>query len=504
MSDVRNVESVAGASIGLRAIGGLRDGGQGAPFEVLAIEPGEFARIGIFRDDYAAKPLGELLSELEPESGLEANLPPLRLLDNPTQVGVRMKSSTSQEFIRASLRLLDAAGRSWSVDLGDMSSTDWGVRMGEVPESAVQPLDVVGIVFFEQANDELGTPMTVYIDDLMSSNTVVDGDVSATQITVVESFENTDAWLPLASSKGIDTQASGFDYQRNSATDHGLQIDLGVGTNRGIRGLIRTTVESVPALFSQEALALNGLTVGDRTIVHVFNQSVPFRVAGEVEYFPTVDPGQGGFLVADATQLWSYLSMSSFNSAGFLAEMFIGLEDPNDEEVISNVSMTIGGIHNLIIRDEIRQSSLVTPLAIAGWRGASVVATSIAIVVGLIGYQAFSPVRPAVAKFNLAVLSALGIGRRSLVMVSVVEQIVVLGTGIAIGLGTGFLMARLAAGATTQTMTAGDPLPPILFSTDWAYLVGLVAALGVVAAVTTILDLIVIRRVNLAMTMKGG
>lgn len=508
VNDVRGLDGVAGASIGLRTVGGLRGGGRGASFDFLAVEPEEFAEIGVLRSDYASLPLDELLVAMEPEQ--EAMARTLQVAESATRVGVRLKSSISQEFVRASLRLLDAEGRAWSVDLGAMTGLDWQVRSGDVPAAAARPVEVVGIAFFEQANDELGTPMRVQIDDLFYGEPGAGpGDDLGTD-TVFESFDAVESWRPLASSKGVDSRVEGFEYLRGGDPDRGLLIDLGVGTNRGVRGVIWSSVESVPALFSVEALARNGLSMGDETVVHVFEQSVPIRVEGVIEYFPTLDPGangepgEGGFVVADANQLWSYLSMSSFNSAGFLAELFVGLDDPADTDVISNISAEIGGIHGSVNREELRKSSLVTPLAIAGWRGAAIVTSTLAIVFGLFGFVTFVPVRPSSDQFNIAVLNALGMSRRGLVLVSVAEQAVVLGVGIAAGLGTGLVMARVAVGATTQTVANGDVFPPILFSTNWNYLVGLVGTLIAVAIVVTVWDVISVRRLNLAIAWKGS
>ncbi len=504
VSGVRGIEGVAGASIGLRAIGGLRDGGQGLPFDFIAVEPEEFAEFGNFRDDYAGVPLDELLGRLEPT--VNDLYQPLAVPNEAVSVGVLMKSSVSQEFVTASMRLLDSTGRAWSVDLGPMTDLDWQVRISDLPGSAVRPLEVAGFVFFEQANDELGTPMRVEIDSIFYSDQPADFQGEDLRRVIIETFDSVEFWEPLASSKGIDTTAASFDYSsgENANASPGLQIDLGIGTNRGYRGAVHIPASLVPALFSTEALALNGLSAGDETVVNVFEQSVPVRVSGVVDYFPTMDPGAGGFVVADANLLWSYLSMSSFNSAGFLAEMFIGLDDRSDAGVLSEISAEIGGIHRLLDSEELRESSLVTPLAIAGWRGVSIVTSALALVLGLFGFLTFAPFRPSSDRFDVAVLSALGMSRLVLVFVSVAEQLVVLAVGVGMGLGTGLLMARLAVDATTQTVSNGTALPPIAFSTNWSYVGVLLGVLGAALIVITVRDVIAIRRADLAVAMKGA
>jgi len=506
LDQVRNIEGVTGASIGLRTIGVLRDGGRGAPFEFIAIEPEEFSKIGIFRDDYADNPIERLLTEMIAPSGSSSTFFSAPLIDDPDQVGMRMKASSSEEFIRASLRLIDAAGRSWSVDLGPVNTTDWELRIGDVPESAVRPVEIVGIVFFEQANDELGTPITVLIDELVDVKTRIFDDATDPTTTTVVDFDSLEDWYPLASVKGIDTVISSVEHDRTGIGGRAIQIELGVGTNRGVRGVVRSATGLVPVLFSAEALEENGLSAGDRTVIHVFEQSVPARIVGEVDFFPTMDPTPSGFVIADSASLWTYLSMSSFNSAGFLKEMFIGLDDSGDQgdqEVISKISDAIGGIHALVDREELESSSLVTPLAIAGWRGAAVVTSVLAVVLGVIGFLTFAPARPSGNHHKLAVLGVLGIRRWVLLAIAVVESTTVLVIGIGVGLVAGIFMARLAVGTTTQTTSIGAVVPPVQFSTEWSFVGVLICGLVLAVLAVAARDYVALRRLNLAVATKG-
>jgi ABC-type antimicrobial peptide transport system permease subunit len=83
-------------------------------------------------------------------------------------------------------------------------------------------------------------------------------------------------------------------------------------------------------------------------------------------------------------------------------------------------------------------------------------------------------------------------------MISVVEQLVILIVGIAAGVGTGFIMARIAVDTASQTDLNVNSLPPIVFSTNWNYVVGLIAALAVVSVLMVISDSIAVRRINVA------
>jgi hypothetical protein len=512
---LRDIDGVEGVSAGFRSTGDIRLGGQGTPFEFLAIEPSEYSRIGVFRDDYAASDLAALIAEMEPDFEIE----PLLVPDLAHSVGFWMRSNLIESDITASIRLLDANGLSHSVGLGPVSGLDWQLGMGLIPAIAIRPVEIIGLTFFESTTDELGTPINIQIDDLMyeiprismGGSQPSSGATQVTDMVVLDSFDGgavggVGVWKPLASSRGSGTHTLGFEYARGtdsgSGLDNGLQIDLGIGTDAGVRGVVRSLEETVPIVFSQLALDSNNAAVGDLSVVHVFGRSIPVRIVGVTDYFPTLDPEGGGFAVVAADQLWRHLELSSANSARFTAEVFIDLEDTENNDVIDAVSSEIGGLLSVVDRDEIQRTSVVTPLAVAGWRGASIVTGGLAVGLAILGLLTFVPMRPAGDKFNLAVLRSMGVRKRGLVFISVIEQLVVLGVGIAAGVGSGLVMARIAVDTVSQTDSNVSSLPPIVFSTDWINIGGFVVVLLAVGLVVSVFDVISVRRISVAATVR--
>jgi hypothetical protein len=512
---LRDIDGVEGVSAGFRGTGEIRLGGRGAPFEFLAIEPSEYGRIGVFRDDYAASDVAALIAKMEPDSEIK----PLLVPESADRVGLRMRSNLIERNIKANIRLLDANGHSHSVVLGPVNSRDWQVRMGFIPGIAIRPVEIIGLTFFDTSTEELGTPISIQVDDLMYELPLFSSGESRPSsaatltwdLVVLDLFDggvegSVGMWKPLASSRGSGTQTLGFEYARStdgeSGLDNGLQIDLGIGTDAGVRGVVRSLEETVPIVFSQSALDSNNVAVGDLLVVHVFGRSLPVRIIGVTDYFPTLDPEDGGFAVVAVAQLWRHLALSNANSARFAAEVFIGLDDTEDNAVIDAVSSEIGGLLSVVDRDEIQRISLVTPLAVAGWRGASIITGGLAIGLAILGLLTFVPMRPAGDKFNLAVLRALGVRKRGLVFISVIEQLVVLGAGVAAGVGAGSVMARIAVDTVSQTDSKVSLLPPIVFSTDWIYISGLVVALLAIGLVVSVFDVISVRRISVAAIVR--
>jgi len=89
-------------------------------------------------------------------------------------------------------------------------------------------------------------------------------------------------------------------------------------------------------------------------------------------------------------------------------------------------------------------------------------------------------------------------------VVSVVEQLVVLVVGVAAGIGTGLIMARIAVDTASQTDSKVSQLPPMVFSTNWNYVGGLTVALVTVFIALMVFDSIAVRRINVANTVRDS
>ena len=232
-----------GVSAGLRSTGDIRLGGQGVTLEFLAIEPSEYSRIGIFRDDYAASDVAALIAEMEPDFEIE----PLLVPKLASRIGLRMRSDWIERNIKASIRLLDANGLSHSVGLGPVNSRDWQVRMGFIPEIAIRPVEIVGLTFFETTTDELGTPISIQVDDLMyelplfsmGESRPSSGESLVWDLVVLDSFDGSDLYtFPISRLKAYlrprCDQSKFVSILREALENQSRDICIYIGFNRSL------------------------------------------------------------------------------------------------------------------------------------------------------------------------------------------------------------------------------------------------------------------------------
>ena len=80
---------------------------------------------------------------------------------------------------------------------------------------------------------------------------------------------------------------------------------------------------------------------------------------------------------------------------------------------------------------------------------------------------------------------------RAFARLIIIEHLLVALVGIAVGVGSGLYVSRIAVNSMTFTQTGGRLLPPFVLDTNWipiGFLAALVATVVIVAIVNIIID----------------
>ncbi|MDO8484592.1 MAG: hypothetical protein Q7S35_06570, partial [Candidatus Limnocylindrales bacterium] len=256
MSAVRATEGVREASLALRTTGEIGTTGRGEGFDLLAVEAEESTQVLWFREDFADKPLDELLAQLP----VQADPPPIDLPEDATHIEMwtRAQPAVSKLFLWIVLR--NADGGLHTVTLGPNGGDPRTRQVAELPDGVGRPFRLVSILTYEPVGGDAGSPSSVFFDDLAALNGE-DGEA-----TVLVDFEQRDLWTPLPTSQGFDV---GFDVVPEGAGGAGrvgahpgasvARLTIGRGTDAGIRGIYRTAYSSpIPIIASEGFLARNG------------------------------------------------------------------------------------------------------------------------------------------------------------------------------------------------------------------------------------------------------
>ncbi len=469
--DIPEVETV---SVALRGSGRVGAGGGGAPFAHLAVDADTFT--AWHRDDFSDASLDETLAAVNaPEDAFGIAAPP-----DAREIRLWAKPASRYPRVFLWMTVQGADGRADTLSFGELGAPRWELMSADVPDSLKQPMRVLSIQINEPGFGAVGTVGELAFDDIQAVSRAGGGET----VSTLEDFEGAFAWHAFPT-----TEAGGDEVSRtadNPRSGGGAALfAFGKETNRGVRGMYRADGGGfVRAVASSSFLAANGVSVGDSLLVGLAGGVVPATVSGEVDYFPTMNPAGGGFLIFDVRALMSYLdALSAAGGNAPLNEVFMTVRAGGGLAAFREANRRV------LARGEAMGTAAALaalesdPLASAGWRMMSLVALGVVLLISSLGFAVYLLSSAGRGAGEAGALRSLGMSRAQTVGLAIAENAPVALIGLGIGTWTGFQMSRAAASAVAVAESGGQALPPFILTTDWTLIAPLYAALIVIFAI---------------------
>jgi len=538
--ELTELEDVEAASPVYRETANITAGVNVDSFQFIGIDIHTMEEVGWFRDDFGLDPFESKISVLDVGGAAGIELPTEgRWLTASVLPLVRQPST----FIVA--RLSDANGQFFSVPLGSMiplASDQLRFNCpipvdGEPPEwcrigSSIQAapfrgvpgllpknpmrLHSIGVIDYENG---LG-PAAIDIDDIAVLNT--DG----TELIIIETFDSVNNWRTMVPTR----EALGDNLGRATHPD-GTPIE-GVArlrwTSSGpreYRGLAHgSELEVVPVIASVAFIENYGGGDGELLEISLDGTPVKISVRDVIEYFPTLSLDQEPFLIADFEAIHERLNITrtigNIQPTEFWMSTVQGSELLEAEEGI--LESVVGGdravpeitkrLSNLRVRpgsntiDRTQELAAVAfdPLVSAGWRALLGIAFFTVLVVSAVGFLVHAKVSFDGRRAELALLRTIGLSMKQLLFLVVMEQVMVIGVAVTLGI---FMGAQMGTTIMPYLASSGENavvVPPMAVQIDWFGFGITFGLLGLVFLVVIGLILISVYRMSIHHIMRMG
>ena len=448
------VPGVQTISVAHRARGRIGAGSIGSGFSFLAVDTDTFD--AWHRPDFSERTLAQVLATLKLDE-------PVRTIEMPEgskQLRMWVNAESFYPLIFVWIVLEDATGKTDTVTLGDMPDPGWRIASADIPPDLVHPIKVVSIQINEPGFGATATAGSVVFDDLQA--------VSETgEITLIEGFEEAFDWVPLATSQlGSDAV-----NQVSDSVHSGLgaaHFRFGKETNVGIRGIYRAGGYGfIPAVASRTFSAASGAGVNNSLLVNLPGGVVPVVITDTVDYFPTMDPARGGFLIFDIDTLLTYLDALNPVGATAINEIFIEAAPGADTEVLETVSKMVRARGSAIGLEDQLAAQDIDPLISAGWRTIVLVALGVILFISGLGYIVYLLAFADRSVGEMGSLRSLGFSRIQTIGLIGLEHMLVALIGLGVGTWAGFQMSRMMVSSVAVTDSGGRVLPPFILTTNW-------------------------------------
>ena len=471
------IPGVGSVSLALRGRGRVGAGDGGDSFTYMCIESDTFD--SWFRDDFSDKTLSDLMAALRPVGSVE----PLTIPDGAAEIGLWVNPGGYFGLVFVWIVVQDSTGRSKTVTLGRLGFPGWHMLSAELPDDLQTPLRVVSILLNEPGYGAVGTVGHTVFDDLH----VVIGATG--EEVLLEGFEDDLTWTTLTTS-AIDSDELYLASERVHTGDRAAVFDFGKETNRGVRGFYRGNGGGVlPVIASSSFADSVGSSRGSRVIVNLPGGLVPVEIRELVDYFPTVDPAGGGFLLFDLDTLVSYVDALNPVANTSVNDVFLlttegSTTDGNDEDVLSDLVRLVRGQGRVMGAMAQLESLRSDPLASAGWRAMVLIALGVILFTAGLGYVVYLSAIADHSAGEIGLLRSLGLSRLQLVGLVGLEHLLVAMTGLSVGAWAGFQISRLTVSSVAVADAGGRVLPPFILTTEWSIVGPLYGALAAIILVS--------------------
>lgn len=482
--EVEALPDVTQASGMWRSLGSLTLGREFLRFDVLAVDPGSFGSLTTYRDDFTDEPVTALLDRLV-LAGVTSQ-PTVPLPGQPTRLGLWVWSAPDPDWpegavprgdsflerIGLEAKLATAQHDTFVVELTS-SETGYpadGWRYFEgmlppLPESSF-PLGLHSIwlrnLAFVTGNFSRAVPAQMRL--AFDSLTTTDGLSGET--AVIYDFEAlTDIWR--STHPGGDIS---YDFRevRTGSGSQALFLDIGPLDLAGFLLANPSPLTTpLPALASQSFLEKAQVEVGETLNLSIDSRPMRFEIVGTVNYFPTLyEDRNAGFLITNRT-----LMLEDFNANTNLAvnnnEAILAVDTAVSPETVSAAALSnLAGVQQIIEQESVRRTLKADPMAL-GLRSVTLFGYLLTTALSLVGFATHFYLSARQKEAIYGVLRSIGMSPGQLYGVLVLEQVVLILAGLAIGTALGVVLNQITLPGLPITFGERPPTPPFIAQNDW-------------------------------------
>lgn len=495
-------------------------------FTLLAIDPFSFVTVSQYRADFTDNYIGFVLGQLavDPEQLPVTTIP---IPGRPTHFGVWVADPfpaqtdidlTDYLFLKAKIQ--SSEGEINNIDLeltspndqvegdtGGISKSKVGLPVenqilsyfltlifnagvSETDLDIVQPLELPTWHYFEASLPTYavdGYPISLHSLWLKirpvatdsgleypSQGPLVIDDITIAypdgQLQIIEGFEELTTIWQTTDSQSIAS------YTKRDITHSGeasMRLFLGApGTSSWMVISPAQTIRQnlLPVVASPIFLEMTGLKIGDEFIAQTNGISLPLEIKDSVNYFPTMyETNDSGFLVIARDSLLAELNRTSRKPENY-NETWLTVDTRQD---IPTLLEDLPQVTNAWEVENERRVYKSDPLTL-GLRSVIFLGYSFTLLLSLVGFTTYFYLNARQRESVYGILRSLGLSTRQLYGSLILEQLVLISAGLALGVFLGSLLNEIILPGLPISYGDVPPIPPFVPQEDWIAVIKLV------------------------------
>ncbi|MBI4234588.1 MAG: FtsX-like permease family protein [Chloroflexi bacterium] len=501
-TSLANVPGVAHSVNVVRANGSVTTKTFGKDVTVLAVDSGRFAQGAWFRPDFGPRPLDELMAPL----GAAPAPSGIPLPGDAQALSIWVQPGRPFPDSRLIARFQDARGFYFDVAVGDLDFRGWRLleapvrplppvvrRPGEPAPSFASPFTLQTLYLALRRTDR--EPGALFLDEMSVASPSL-GKV------MLADFQELGGWRVLE-----DYSAPGhMALEQSRGVARPGRVSAAFTWSAGGLGLLGIRAgppeTPLPALVSPAFLKENNTSPGQTVVVWASGGFVPLKVAGVVDYFPTLNPDREMYTVVDLGGLAAFLGLRTPRGGETSGEIWVRAGGPILDGDAVRKALESRGLRVYRVHDvaALMSSRLADPLVTAGWGGLLALSFLTVVLASVSGLMLYASIDARERQTEFALLRTLGFSKGQLSGVIWLSLLLVAACGIGLGTWVGHYLGRALLPMLEVAEGGGRLVPPMILQVDWAalgiaYLVLAVATAGTVLGLARMIARLEVQRV---------
>ena len=281
------------------------------------------------------------------------------------------------------------------------------------------------------------------------------------------------------------------------------------GDTRQLRGFSKYDSDKpIEVIVSDSFLENIDAKIGDVVTVTIMASEFSIKIIDTVNYFPTLYPDTEPFVIAELTDVINGANIRKKQGDNQANEIWvINQENSTDKNLILN--NVVGELKNneipygsIFSNEKSLEGQKIDPLVFAGWQTLLLISFGAVTLVSVVGFLIHSRVSFKKRNLEFATLKSIGISRIQIIILIAIEQILVIGLALALGIILGSRLSSTVMPYLISPESSNSLVPPMINSVEWFDFSIVFGSVGLLFFVIIIYTILSVFKISINDTMR--
>ena len=281
------------------------------------------------------------------------------------------------------------------------------------------------------------------------------------------------------------------------------------GDTRQLRGFSKYDSDKpIEVIVSDSFLENIDAKIGDVVTVTIMASEFSIKIIDTVNYFPTLYPDTEPFVIAELNDVINGANIRKKQGDNQANEIWvINQENSTDKNLILN--NVVGELKNneipygsIFSNEKSLEGQKIDPLVFAGWQTLLLISFGAVTLVSVVGFLIHSRVSFKKRNLEFATLKSIGISRIQIIILIAIEQILVIGLALALGIILGSRLSSTIMPYLISPESSNSLVPPMINSVEWFDFSIVFGSVGLLFFVIIIYTILSVFKISINDTMR--